>query len=98
MHRNEAIARIRRALKQRSGKSWSVTAGRGTAWGWLTVDAPPARRTWRFVETGARNAFFIPITREENCPEEPFGHTSPEDRAELAELLGLERPVHFQGL
>ncbi len=43
--RDEAIARIRTALKRRSGKAWSVTGGRGTAWGWITVEAPPARRT-----------------------------------------------------
>lgn len=42
--RNEAIAIIRAELKRRSGKSWSVTGGRGTVWGWITVTAPPARR------------------------------------------------------
>lgn len=44
MARNEAIRRIRAALKQRSGKTWSVTGGRGTSWGWITIEAPPARR------------------------------------------------------
>lgn len=44
MERNEAIIRIRRALKYRSGKTWSVTGGRGTAWGWIEIHAPPARR------------------------------------------------------
>lgn len=42
--RAETIKRIRTALKRRSGKTWSVTGGRGTAWGWLRIDAPPARR------------------------------------------------------
>jgi hypothetical protein len=42
--RDEAIARIRRALRQRTGRAWSVTGGRGTAWGWITITAPPARR------------------------------------------------------
>lgn len=42
--RNEAIARIKKALKARSGKSWSVTGGRGTAWGWIDINVPPARR------------------------------------------------------
>lgn len=42
--RDEAIARIRKALKARSGRAWSVTGGRGTAWGWITITAPPARR------------------------------------------------------
>jgi hypothetical protein len=44
MDRNDAIAKIRAGLKARSGKTWSVTGGRGTAWGWIRIDAPPARR------------------------------------------------------
>jgi hypothetical protein len=46
MSREEAIRRIRNGLKKRSGKTWSVTGGRGTAWGWLRIDAPPARRNY----------------------------------------------------
>lgn len=42
--RDETIAIIRTELKRRSGKAWSVTGGRGTVWGWITVTAPPARR------------------------------------------------------
>lgn len=37
--RNATIAAIRSSLKQRSGKAWSVTGGRGTAWGWITIRA-----------------------------------------------------------
>ena len=44
MDRNEAISAIKSALRERSGKAWSVTGGRGTAYGWLTISAPPARR------------------------------------------------------
>lgn len=42
--RAEAIDRIKRALKARSGKTWSVTGSRGTAWGWLTIHVPPKDR------------------------------------------------------
>lgn len=42
--RDAVIATIRAELRRRSGKSWSVTGGRGTAWGWITIQAPPARR------------------------------------------------------
>ena len=85
MDRNEAIKRIRDGLKRRSGKTWSVTGGRGTAWGWITVDAPPARRTWHHkggthCHTG-----------------EPGGYASPAERAELAKLLELDT-VHNQGV
>ncbi|MCP4645819.1 MAG: hypothetical protein GY851_35565 [bacterium] len=41
--RNEVIKDIRTNLRKRSGKAWSVTGGRGTAWGWLTITAPPRR-------------------------------------------------------
>lgn len=41
---NEAIKRIRAALKKKTGKTWSVTHGRGTSSCWITVQAPPRRR------------------------------------------------------
>ena len=43
MDRNSAIKEIRTALRRRSGKSWSVTGGHGTAWGWIRITAPPKR-------------------------------------------------------
>lgn len=42
--RDEAIARIRAGLRQRTGRAWSVTGGRGTAWGWIRIHALPSRR------------------------------------------------------
>ena len=97
MDRNEAIRRIRNALKRRSGKMWSVTGGSGTAWGWIRIDVPPARRTWRnFKPEGAPD---IPESYRGNERDtgEPTGHASPAERAELAALLGLES-VHDQGV
>lgn len=44
IQRDEAIERIKAALKRRSGRSWSVTGGRGTARGWLNVTVPPKQR------------------------------------------------------
>lgn len=69
--RNGTIALIKAALKARSGKSWSVTGGKGTAYGWITIHSLPSRRVG-------------------------YGYLSPEDKAELAALLGLET-VHMQG-
>lgn len=71
MDRAEAIKAIRHGLRKRSGRSWSVVGGRGTAYGWITIDAFPSRHV--------------------------DGHMTPEDRKELAELLGLES-VHSQGV
>lgn len=42
--RKNTIPAIRAALKERSGKAWSVTGGTGTAYGWITISSPPARR------------------------------------------------------
>jgi hypothetical protein len=41
--RDEAITAIRTSLKQRSSKAWSVRGGTGTAYGWITITAPPKR-------------------------------------------------------
>lgn len=41
--RNEAIEKIKAALQKRSGKQWSVTGGKGTSWGWISISAPPKR-------------------------------------------------------
>jgi hypothetical protein len=44
-NRDEAISAIRTALRSRSGTAWSVKGGRGTAWGWIRISAPPGRRS-----------------------------------------------------
>jgi hypothetical protein len=96
--RNEVIAAIRANLKARSGKAWSVTGGKGTAWGWITIDTAPARRTWHWQETGRTNAETgMPETVEVCDPSKPYGHMGPAERAELTQLLGLSREVHHQG-
>jgi hypothetical protein len=140
MTRNEVIKVIKAALKRRSGKEWSVTGGKGTAYGWLTIDAPPKRRTWRDAQTetpeppvpgaiyrgasavtpyyrvqagaedpitspaddpwareAAETGFTMRYDWEFEDPSHEWGHTSPADRVELAELLGLGRTVYFQG-
>lgn len=83
MDHNDTIRRIKSALQKRSGKSWSVTGGKGTAWGWITIDVPPARKTFDWAGTA---------TVAE------WGHASLEERIELATLLGFSTPVHPQGV
>lgn len=95
--RDETIKRIKTALQRRSGKQWSVTGGRGTAWGWITIDAPPSRRTWGNRLKADASPAQLPEDYEEYDTGQPGGYMSPAERAELAELLGLDRPVHFQG-
>lgn len=41
--RDETIQQIRKNLKQR-GLTWvSVTGGKGTAWGWISIKAQPSK-------------------------------------------------------
>lgn len=90
MGRNETIKEIKSALKQRSGKAWSVTGGRGTAWGWITITAPPARCTW-----GSRpkpgTCGVMPADYELYDTGEPGRVMSPSDTADLAKgwLVGI---------
>ena len=95
--RNETIKRIKTALQRRSGKSWSVTGGRGTAWGWITIESPPARRTW-----GHRLKVGALADRPEDYEAYDTGQSgrcnSPQDMAELGELMGLGKPAHSQGI
>jgi hypothetical protein len=96
--RDETIRRIRIALCRRSGKTWSVTGGRGTGWGWITIDAPPARRTWRSRLKADASPAQLPEDYEEYESNQLGGYSSPADRAELGKLLGLDHPAHFQGV
>lgn len=41
---NIAVRDIRKALRERSGKTWSVKRGTGTSYGWISISSPPARR------------------------------------------------------
>jgi hypothetical protein len=74
-----------------------VTGGRGTAWGWITIDAPPASRTWHFAEAAAgKDEHGNTIYDEINDPSKSYGHMSKDERIELGSLLGVDR-VHYQG-
>jgi len=100
MNRNETMAAMKTALEQRSGKKWSVTGGKGTGYGWITISAPPARCTWRNRQlpgpTAATETNMHGEHWEEYDTGERGGYMGPPDRAELCKLLELER-VHFQG-
>jgi hypothetical protein len=98
--RNSTIKAIKAALQRRSGKAWSVTGGRGTAWGWIHVTAPPSRRTWGHREKpGTEGQYFANHADqyEEYDTGTPDRNMSPSDRAELGELLGLDRKSYDSG-
>lgn len=85
--RNATIKAIKDAMKRRSGKPWSVTGGRGTAWGWIHIDAPPARRTSRHKLKEGMPDF--PENYEEFDSGEAGGSMSKAETAELARLLDI---------
>jgi hypothetical protein len=72
--RDETIKTIKQALKQRTGRQWSVTGGRGTAYGWIEI---------RAIKKYAANE---------------WGDLTDDDQAYLAQLLGLDRKAHRQGV
>ena len=90
--RNATIKAIRDALKRRSGKPWSVTGGRGTAWGWIHINAPPARRTFKHRERAGVNGYCASWRDqyEEYDSGEPGNSMSQSETEELARLLCVE--------
>jgi len=96
MDRSEAIKRIRAALKKKTGKTWSVTGGRGTAWCWLNVSAPPKRRVWHetigdpmepgFLDKPWHERFIeVPATDDKRA----YAYTSLAECRELAVAFGI---------
>ena len=103
MERNEAMKRIKAGLQKRSGRAWSVTAGRGTAWGWLTIDAPPMRRTSRYlVRAGCSGDSPEDYDKTRTDTGVVGGSITEADAVELARLLGWPdgegKKVHSQGV
>lgn len=89
--RTEAIKAIRTALRARTGRAWSVRGARGTAYGWIQIDAPKARLTCDFE--GGADCDGTTCGRSHE-----YGYLTMTDRVELAAVLGESRPVHPQGV
>ena len=95
---NELCKIIKAALERRSGKKWSVTHGTGTAYGWITIDAPPARRTGHYLPKPGHEPGYMPddFQRTRTDTGEKGGYITEADGAELATLLG-KKSIHCQG-
>lgn len=90
--RNATIKTIKAALQRRSGKSWSVTGGSGTAWGWIHINAPPARRTFKHRERAGVTEYQAnwKDQYEEYDSGEPGNSMSEAETKQLGDLLGIE--------
>lgn len=93
--RADAIASIRRDLRRRTGRAWSVTGGTGTAYGWLTIDAPPRLRTWERFETGEHDERGWPVIGWRNAGPGLGYYSSPEDCKTLCYALNI--PLELAG-
>ena len=105
--RSVVTKRIKAALKRKTGKTWSVTGGRGTGYCWLTVHSPKSRRVAHKINPDWNGFDSIPVcvaktgrtpwidyiseNGDENC------YMSDQDREELARVFGLNHPAHHQG-
>lgn len=90
--RDEAIRAIRAGLKRRTGRAWSVTGGRGTAYGWLRIDAPKARRTALYVASDERDPMTgrpVNVLTDTGTPQ-PYGLMTAADCAALGQALGFD--------
>ena len=102
INRPDSIARIRAALKAKTGRNWSVSYGRGTASGWMRVQAQPRDRVCRDDNPAydwQNPKPEIPASLERKPEPGEIGYyTSLSDCKIIAAAFGLNRPVHFQGL
>lgn len=74
---------LAQALKEATGRSWSVKHGSGTGYGYVSVDAPPKRRVCEWDgKTRATTG---------------HGYSCEDDRQVLGNLLNDGRPAHSQG-
>ena len=92
--RDATITELRRLLKAATGRTWSVTGGRGTAWGWITIHAPKARRDEFGNMTDAdREALTIALGEGQTVHRQ--GHTVPASSDHRAEVLRRAAGLDF---
>jgi len=101
LDRNEVVKRIKAALRRKTGRTWSVHGGRGTGWGWITVEAPKGRRVSHKANPDCADPFNAPYDERviEYVREDGRNsYTSLADCIELAEAFGFDKPTHCQGI
>ena len=106
--RTQDAKKIKARLKELTGKAWSVTGGTGTAYCWLTVQAPKSRRVAHGVNPDWDGYDNIPvcIAKTGSPPWIDYISDDPadnlymgnEDRELLGTVFGLARLAHHQGL
>ena len=92
---DEAVKRIRTALKKRTGKTWSVKRGRGTGYCWLKVAAPPRRKVghdenpaWACWDLDSNEPRYYERPKNER---DVMTYTSDADAQIIADIFGKPR-------
>lgn len=89
---DESVKRIRAALKRKTGMAWSVRRGKGTAYCWLSVGAPPRRQVahdrnpaWNCWDMDSNEP---PYFERPKVKGDLVTHTSNTDAQILADIFG----------
>lgn len=100
IERKDAVRRIKAALKRKTSKTWSVHGDRGTAWGWITVEAPKSRRVARKEnpDYDFSDGEGLPYIECDANEDRGAYYTSDADCHLLTRAFRLSRKAHFQGL
>lgn len=108
MTRNEATKCIKAALKKKTGKTWSVSGGRGTGYGWMTIQAAKSNRVAHKLNPDHNGFYTISeCIRKTGSP--PWlehvsdngaenQYTTDADSLLLAEIFKTLCPYHHQGV
>lgn len=85
INRADAIKSIKVGLKKLTGRSWNVSGNRGTAYGYINIDAPKARRNF--------DSYGKLLEQVDS-----YAYMGLEDRRALAQVFKCGDTVHFQGM
>ncbi len=89
--RNQIMKEMKKRLELRSGMKWSVRGGKGTAYGWLHISAPPSRKKYRHIDKVIGvNIRGREIYEEVFDEAAEYGSPGPVDRHILALLLNKD--------
>ena len=101
IERADAVKRLKKALKTITGKTWSVKGSRGTAWGWIDIQAPKSRRVghtpdpaWKHWEADPDEPGYF---ENPDAPKDEKWYTSKADGDTLADIF--DKPgFYHQGM
>lgn len=102
IERADAVKRLKKALRTITGKTWSVSGARGTAWGWIDIQAPKSRRVghtpnpaWKHWEMDTQEP---PFFENPDAPKDERWYTNLADEAVLRDIFDMTGFYIHQGM